>query len=212
LSPTDILTKVQRLSRQWKGAIDSSPAIKNKLWMTSLHATAIQPTLITNKHTFPASTYWGALGLPVYPQHVVTFNPVLAKGPAGPLEMVLDDKLYLSWLRDTNGDQAHPKMVDFSYRRVSGKSDRSALGLRCSWRDMFLTSPPITTALIRTMNHNDPEGEHGPDYIKVVVRDHEGLTLGLVFDTVMAALPSKDRERLKTTEFLFIGALYIAFL
>jgi hypothetical protein len=35
LPPRDILTKVQRLSRQWKNAVESSPAIKNKFWMTS---------------------------------------------------------------------------------------------------------------------------------------------------------------------------------
>ena len=28
---TDILTKVKRLSRQWKDVVDSSPAIKTKL-------------------------------------------------------------------------------------------------------------------------------------------------------------------------------------
>jgi hypothetical protein len=36
---TDILTKVQRLSRQWKDAVESSPVVKNKLWMKCVNAT-----------------------------------------------------------------------------------------------------------------------------------------------------------------------------
>jgi hypothetical protein len=44
VSPTDILTRVQRPSRQWEGAIDSSPAIKNKLWMGVPNVNAVQPT------------------------------------------------------------------------------------------------------------------------------------------------------------------------
>jgi len=46
----DILTKVQRLSRQWKIVVESSPTIRNKLWMTSSKVPAVKSIDFTDEH------------------------------------------------------------------------------------------------------------------------------------------------------------------
>lgn len=75
VSPRDILTKAQRLSRQWKDAVDCSPIIKIQLWMRVPNVTAIQPTAFTNMHTFPEMPFVGRLGMPLS-SHDVAFNPL----------------------------------------------------------------------------------------------------------------------------------------
>ena len=205
---TDILTKVKRLSRQWKDVVDSSPAIKTKLWMMSPNATAVQPTSFTSEHTLPWSPQWGKLEMPIY-SHAVEINPMLLKGQVGSLKITQNDYLSLFWLANTNGDTVHPKVVCFVSHKERGVPDCSALDPRSSWRGMYLTHPPITTALIHADNYDDLEEEYGPTEIGMVVRDHRGLTFGLVYDTIVAGLPSNVRESLKTARHRFLGSLYI---
>jgi len=47
LPHVDIL-KTQRLSRQWKNAVDSSPSLQTKLWLKPQQLKAIQPINFTN--------------------------------------------------------------------------------------------------------------------------------------------------------------------
>lgn len=209
--PTDIRTKVQRLSRQWKDAVDSSPVIKNKLWMKASNMTAVQPAWFTNmdEQLMPAYSFWGTVGMPVY-SHVMTINPVVLRGLEGSLRISFDKDLQHEPLEKSNGDLVHSEVVDFTHDKPGGRPSPLVLELHGSWRDMYLANPPITTALLLVCNYDDLEQEFGPKVVKLVVRDHHGLTFGLVHDTVMAALPSGVRENLRTTNFLFIGSLCIA--
>jgi hypothetical protein len=205
---TDILTKVQRLSRQWKDVVDSSPAIKDKLWTNFSNATAIQPNHVTNEHSFPQYPLWGMLGMPSYSQ-AVTFNPVLLNCSVGSLKLSLDQMLPRTWLQNSTGAILHPRVLDFSYLKASGGPYHSVHGLRSSWRDMFLTNPPITTALLHVCNYADHVNEFGPEVIELFVRDHIGLTLGLVHDTLMASLPANVRQTLAIGA-PYLGTLYAA--
>lgn len=211
VSPTDILTKVQRLSRQWKDAVDSSRVIKTQLWLRVPNVTPTQPSNFTemDEQSVPAWFFWGTLGMPIY-SHAVAVNPVVLKGVQGSLKIYLDEELQHGPLEKSNDDLLHSKVVDFGHDELSGQSSGSALGPRGSWRDMYLTDPPITAALLLVCNYDDLEEEFGPRVIKVVVRDNDGLSLGLVHDNVVAALPLGVREKLRNTRFLFIGSLCIA--
>lgn len=206
---TDILTKVQRLSRQWKDAVESSPVVKNKLWMKCVNATVVQPTYINDEHSNPTNSYWATLGITVY-SSTVTFNPLLDKNVRGSLNISLDMTLQPQSLKKSNGELLGLKVVDFVHRKASGGSDCAATKLRSSWRNMYLTNPPITTALLCASNHDDAEEEFGPYVIKLMVRDHDGLTLGLLHDTLVASLPSAVRAKWRSTERHSIGSLYTA--
>lgn len=72
---------------------------------------------------------------------------------------------------------------------------------------MYLSDPPITTGFIQVTNHGDPQQLDGPSVIRFAVRDSRGLTLGLVHDMIMAALPSNIRRKMGTMN-LFLGSLY----
>lgn len=95
--PAEILTKVQRLSRQWKEAVDSSPAIRGKLWMMVPNTTAIQPTYVINEHCALPFPPCSKLGIPVY-SRTVTFNQVSSFGDSvGTLEIRFN-KYPVPWL------------------------------------------------------------------------------------------------------------------
>jgi hypothetical protein len=65
LPARDILTKVPRLSRQWKTAVETSPTVRNKLWMTSCKAPAIQSIGFTDEHMSGDPT-WRQSARPMY--------------------------------------------------------------------------------------------------------------------------------------------------
>lgn len=209
MSPTDILTKVQRLSRQWKNVVDSSPIIKNKLWMRVPNVIVIQPTSFSNEHTFPALPYWGTLEMPIY-SHTVVFNPIPLERTRGPLKFSLNENRPVRYLVNFNGGLVYPTTLELSYRKANDRSDCSSLEFQSSWRDMYLTNPPITTALLSLDNYSDMEERYGPMVIRLSVRDHDGLTLGLTHDTIMRCLPSSVHGTLGTTSFTLVGSLDVA--
>jgi hypothetical protein len=75
---------------------------------------------------------------------------------------------------------------------------------------MYLTKPPITTAVLCVSNHRDRTEEFGPKRIKLSVRDHDGLTLGLLYDTLVAVLPSQVHKHFGSGPKYFMGSLYVA--
>lgn len=150
----------------------------------------------------------GTVGVPIY-SHAVTLNPALGKGLAGSVTIFLDESMPFLWLRKSNGDMMRPKVVDFVSFEAGSGPDCSAAGLCESWRDMYLTNPPITTAFLCASNHEDPKKDFGPSIIKLFVRDHNGLTLGTLHDTLMVALPSKVREKWGPKKHQFMGSLYV---
>jgi hypothetical protein len=50
---------------------------------------------------------------------------------------------------------------------------------------MYLTRPPITTGMLEL--HPGPLALQGPDDIYLHITDHTGITLGLLYDTVLAS-------------------------
>ena len=207
--PTDILSKVQRLSRLWKEAVDSSPAIRGKLWMMVPNTTALQPTYVTNEHCAMPMFPWFNLGTPVY-SRTVTFNQVSSFGDSvGTLKIRFNEYPYPGLRNKANGDLADVKEVDLLFCKAIGRPHSPAQMLRSSWRDMYLTNPPITTAVLCVSNYWGYEEHFDRGTIKLSVREHDGLTLGLLYDTLMAVLPSHFREYFASGTNQFVASLYI---
>jgi len=207
IPPADILTKVQRLSRQWKDVVESSRIIRKQLWLRVPSVSTVRPTSFTDAHTFPGLAYWGTPGMPLYP-HTVAFNPLPLESTAEPFRVSPMDERQVKSIMEVSGSRVRPQRVKFSCQKASSRADCS---FRSSWRDTYLTDPPITTAFLNLNNSNDFEGRFGPSYITLSVRDQNGLTFGMVHDAIMAGLPANVQEDLRTTGSRFIGFLYAAY-
>ena len=208
--PKEIRTKVQRLSRQWKEAVDSSPAIRGKLWTMFPNTTAVQPTYVTDEHSPPLRSV--ELGVPVY-SHAVTFNPVLFESLVGPLDITsFHQDLQPDWPKTASGGLINAVGLKFCCCKAIDRPHCPAQTLRSSWRDMYLTNPPITTAMVCVSNHSDWKEEFGPSRIRLSVRDHDGLTLGLLYDMLLAGLPSQVREHFGNGDHnnYFISSVHVA--
>ena len=75
---------------------------------------------------------------------------------------------------------------------------------------MYLTDPPITTCTLHVRNDSSFGGSGSPYDVQMAVRDQGGLTLGLVYDMVVAGLASSAWEillpepaRVATVYFIF---------
>lgn len=197
LPPRDILTKVQRLSRQWKTAVESSPAIRNKLWITSCKTPAIQSIGFTDEH-IPGDPMWGQGARPMY-NCALTLNSalfdILLRGKRSyAMQMGLRDQSLSSQNLDNNGGAwTFPTIFFFCYFNV----DFQQTGAACAstWRRMSLTSPPITTVMLEL--HPGPLACHGPDDIYLHLTDHNGITLGLLHDTIFDSFKAHYGENVE---------------
>lgn len=59
-----------------------------------------------------------------------------------------------------------------------------------SWRGMHLTDPPITMCILHVRNDRSFGGSGDSFAVRVGIRDQGGLTLGLLYDTVLAGMSS----------------------
>lgn len=184
LPQSDIL-KAQRLSRRWNTAISSSPSIQIKLWLRPRNPPAIPPIGFTNESTFTKSASWGRVTMPIYSREVL-FNPLCFDAMMGSVELV--KALNPSWLFQTaNNTFLHPQVIEIFLHNESGQHGHQPIDAsRGSWRNMYLTDPPITTCIIR-VRHG---GRYPHRFVPMAIRDHGGLTLGLAYDTIMAGLAS----------------------
>lgn len=191
LSHVDIL-KVQRLTRQWQNTVGSSPSIQSKLWLRPQNLTAVQPVDFTHESTFPRSQSWGRLTMPIYSRDVL-FNPICLDEKKGPVQ--LEIALKPSFLfRTASGSVLHPTVIEcFLPNTQSTLYDESIDAPRSSWRDMYLTDPPITTCVLQLDNRGRFVGD-SPRTVPMAVQDHGGLKLGLVYDTILAGLRSNVRK------------------
>ena len=209
LPHTDILTKVKRLSHQWKEVVDTSPVIKTKLWLRPQNPTAIQPIGFTDEDTFPEAPLWGKVTMPIY-SRTVSFNPACYDEAVGSvqMDMMLDIPTWVFELAD--GTLLHPGVISLDNHRNSVRHSRLGRETSSSWRDMYLTDPPITTGLMRLYELEDLSQGYNLKSISLALRDHHGLTLGLVHDAIMAGMTAGVRGELGVRP-VRIGTFYSAF-
>jgi hypothetical protein len=209
LPPRDIFAKAQRLSRQWKTAVDSSPAIKTRLWLLSQDQTPIQPVSFTDGDTFPEAPLWGQVTMPIYPR-TVSFNPLCIDGMVGSVWMSMTGP----WAFTTataDGTYLHPGVIHLDSHKNRDRQERLVREPRSSWRDMYLTDPPITTGILSLFELGYVrDGHYILDHVPLAIRHHDGLTLGLLHDTIMAGLPSDTRREMAARP-VRLGMFYSAF-
>lgn len=180
LSPTDILTKVQRLSHQWKDAVNSSPTIKAKLWMRSQNSTAIS-TRFDDVYTFPGPSGGWHLGtLPMY-LYAVALNPKCCH------------KTFQGVHFSYSTDSSPPHVLDDASSSWNCSAIQSSdhgryeyfgtnFGTSRTRRDTYLTNPPIAMGTIEVSS--EPEW----NTVACSFRDHGGVTFGAFHDTTFAIL------------------------
>ena len=194
LPPKDILTRVRGLSRQWKNAVDSSPTIRNKLWMTSGKTGAVQSTGFTDEH-IPGNPKWGQDARPMYScaltLNSALFNRAFFDRESHALRLLLKDQSLASQKFDHNG-------VVWNFLTIllecysTGSFQQTGPVLSATWRSMFLTSPPITRIMLEL--HPSPTACYGPHDIWLHLTDHTGITLGLLYDTLFAKFEAQYGE------------------
>lgn len=59
-----------------------------------------------------------------------------------------------------------------------------------TWRSLYLTDPPITTGLLSL--HPSRLALDGPDDVYLHLTDHDGVTLGLVYDTIFETFEAQN--------------------
>jgi hypothetical protein len=194
LPPRDILTVVQRLPHYWKSSVDCSPTIKAKLGIRSQGVTASRPARFTDVQTFPWRRDWAGMTLPMYPRGLTlnsifydkTLHGVRLRWERGSSCPIACDSLGIFW--------SSPTLYFGSYFKEDDK--QPSFGPSRTWRDMYLTQPPITTGILDLHpGTSDQDYRSLPDTtICVAIRDQSGITLGLLHDTMFAALGSEFRD------------------
>lgn len=215
LPPRDSLITVQRVSQQWKATVSSSPTIKAKLGIRSQGVTACTPSRFADEQIFNFSTVRGwpescyvEMAYPMYLCDLTLNSRIHGKKLHG---------LHVEWeeggcVRDLSGISWSLPTLFFGIHSME-ECETPSFGSFRTWREMYLTQPPITTGILELCLAFD-DGEHRlptPDTICVAVRDHNGLTLGLLHDTMIAALESEFRDfQAYDSEKLFLGSFRFA--
>ena len=71
--------------------------------------------------------------------------------------------------------------------------DKSSPSPLPSWREMYLSQPPVAIAMLMVAYHGTaPPGSR--NIFKVMIRDNDGITLGLVYETLAATMPAYDES------------------
>jgi len=144
--------------------------------------------------------------MPIY-SHNMEYNPLCFDRMVGPLQLAQSPKP--AWLfRMVDGSSMDPAVIEFFFHNRRGGQydhDQHIDASRGSWRDMHLTEPPITTCVLHV--RIDEIGSHD---VPITIRDHSGLTLGLIYDTIVAGLRSSARGKLQSKR-ARVATFYTAF-
>jgi len=76
---------------------------------------------------------------------------------------------------------------------VEEQYGQPSFGPSRTWREMYLTQPPITTGILQLHTKIEYQTRHFPT-VSVSIRDHSGITLGLLHDTIAASLGPEIRK------------------
>lgn len=190
LPPRDILTKILRLSRQCKKAVETSPTVRNKLWMTFCKAPAIQSIGFADEH-IQGNPMWGRGARPMYPCNLKLNSALFNKTFYGERSQAIQLRKnpLLSWQKvDKDGASWTFSTISF-YCHLKRSLKKTNPAFSSTWRSMHLTDPPITMVTLELQ----PRllAVHGPDDVEVHLADNTGITLGLLYDTIFATFEAQ---------------------
>lgn len=123
------------------------------------------------------------------------------------MDMMLNIPTWVFEMAD--GTLWHPRVISLDSHRDSVRLGRLGRETSSSWRDMYLTDPPITTGLMRLYELEDLSQGYNLKSISLALRDYHGFTLGLVHDTIMAGITAGVRRELGVRP-VRIGTFYSA--
>lgn len=206
LPPRDILTVVQRLSHRWADAVDSSPTIKSKLGSRSHGVMASRPARFIDLETFRWRPDWAAMALPMYPSGL-TLNPNFYDKTLHGVHMRWEEgSPFVRVIDDMGASWSLPTLCLGAYLKDEYK--QPSFGPTRTWRDMYLTQPPITTGILKLFPGFEYQRNSSP-IVFVTVRDHSGITLGLLHDTISASLGSKFRNTMGSDHVNHFSAQFV---
>lgn len=211
LPPRDILTTVQRLSRQWKTAVETSPIVRNKLLMTSCKAPAIQSIGFADEH-IPRNPMWGQGARPMYSCALALNTALFDKTFHGKGLHTLGvvSKLPSHCLRKFDNNGAIWTFTTITIDcHFNGSYQDAGSALSPAWRTMYLTDPPITTGMLEL--HPGPSAFYGPDDFYLHLTACTGITLGLLYDTIFATFGAQCGATMDVSDIKhFFASLYLA--
>ena len=181
LDPSTILTTGVRISREWKDLIDRSPAIRRMLVFEPSSSSIAKPYAYSERSG----------GVPLY-NECFRVSPALevlsnAWTPPGRMLWGVIVKEAPQYMPETAG-KGHIR-----FRRESALYTEPS-GPEGSWRRMFITDPPCTTALVR-IERLSIWPLHWESEATFSIRDRSSIKLGHCEDAVQAALSSSHKYR-----------------
>lgn len=202
LPPRDILTVVQRLSHHWKDAVDTSPIIKAKLWIQSQGVRTINTPRFIDACILSwdsESQDWTRITLPIY-SCGLTLNSVFHGKTLHGAHMIWEETTPLLTVSEPTGlCWSCPTLSLRSYTKDAFKEP--SFGPSRTWRDMYLTKPPITTGVVKLQPAGNLQVQKiRPPSIFLSLRDPGGITLGLLHDTIFASLGSAFHDTMASED------------
>lgn len=206
LPATVILTRVKRLSRAWKAAVDSSPAIRTKLWLPTKGNTVSQPASFSDGYSEDEGTHT----IPIY-SHDLFLNPFVDQGIKMRTVDLESDISYLLLSDSLNSMKCAMEVQFCGVADNKARASRPAVGPSDTWRDMYLTNPPIDTAKLDVDYSYKHWGGASTRTVHSVIRDHSGITLGLFYDMCLASVPFGIQEPLISGKETISGSVFAFF-
>jgi hypothetical protein len=171
LPERDILTKAQRVSRAWNSMIKSSPIIRKKICMPP-QLEAISPSHFRQD---PLKTVLQQ-GCPVYLKtDSMAWNTLIMSCGGS-----LGENWSLTKVRPSLSMDRGPwcyALLDHRVQENDQSSKAVVKGGRPSWYTMYISEPPITTALLTV---------EGQSRVPALLYDKSGITMGMVHDVFMS--------------------------
>ena len=197
LPERDILCRAQRVSRNWKNIIDSSPGIQRKIWLQPIEQTAISPA------GFDEDDLKIFAGAPIYPRTTLISPLLRSQDPSNThLKLSLDFfismkpmELYGEPPKSAGCSHFRPNLTmapPKNYEEI--KAYNKAMPSQVpTWRNVYLSEPPVTTAMLMVSYYYQAPPD-SRNLFKVLIRDKIGVTMGLVYDTLAATMPIYDES------------------
>jgi hypothetical protein len=197
LPPFEILTKAQRVSSSWKNTIANSPTVKSLLWRPR-----VTRVLTPSAYSYEFSSTRNPTRMAFFARNRLTMRPVdaaLTTGVPKYSEAVKFQELFFTAPgRIEDGTLAlHVKWTpigDCNAAKLDWIDDMNATSHATppTWHDVYITSPPITAALIDVSLK--PVNRVGKmNY--ATVYDRNGITCGTVAEVLKKMRHPRPAEK-----------------
>lgn len=196
LPERDILCNAQRVSHHWKTIIDNSPTIQKKISFAPTEQPAISPVGYDEDEV----KIFG--GTPIY-SRTTLINPLLKgqerSNAKAHFQISSDFAVRMKPMKLYGKPTGHvhfrPNLMMAPPRiwwRINAQNKTTPSPLP-SWREMYLSQTPVAIAMLMIAYHR-PAPPGSRNMFKVMIRDNDGITLGLVYETLAATMPVYDES------------------